>query len=136
MIGLRLEITEARLHTSPRVGADLICWARASASLVTHPLVYGNVPRGGSSVTLRASSTQEVMIRSGSLASGEGSSADPAGSFRRNVTEDSGIVTANSRRTSKIGHPSSGMCGHVRPERPVTLVRKTDMHCRTRSESH
>ena len=32
------------------------------------------------------------------------SSADPAGSFRGNVTEDSGIVTGDSGRKPEIGH--------------------------------
>ena len=46
MIGLRLEIVEARLHTSLRVGADLICWGRASASRVTHSLCTVKSPEG------------------------------------------------------------------------------------------
>ena len=69
--------------------------------------------------------------KSGSLASVQGSSANLAGSFRRNVTGHSGIVTGDSGHKPKIGHlraeravtfgrngrsPSGGISGHDGPE--------------------
>lgn len=39
---------------------------------------------------------KNASIRAGLLASGQGSSADPAGSFRRNVTEDPGLAASRS----------------------------------------
>lgn len=43
---VRREIDKARLHTSLRVGTDLICWARTPASRVTHSLCTANFPEG------------------------------------------------------------------------------------------
>ena len=61
--------------------------------------------------------------KSGSLASGQGSSADPAGSFRGE--RDRGFRDRDRRFRAQAQNrsPSSGMSGHVRPERPVTFSR-------------